>query len=85
MLPVGHVTMLERVVEHLGTVGVTEAVLSLGYQPEVFLREFPDGECAGVRLRYAVEPEPLDTAGAIRSRPGRPVWTTASSPSTVTC
>ncbi len=65
MLPVGHVTMLERVVEHLGTVGVTEAVLSLGYQPEVFLREFPDGECAGVRLRYAVEPEPLDTAGAI--------------------
>jgi mannose-1-phosphate guanylyltransferase len=65
MLPVGHVTMLERVVEHLGTVGVTEAVLSLGDQPEVFLREFPDGECSGVRLRYAVEPEPLDTAGAI--------------------
>jgi mannose-1-phosphate guanylyltransferase len=65
MLPVGGVTMLERVVEHLGSVGVEEAVLSLGYQPEVFLREFPDGECAGVRLRYAVEPEPLDTGGAI--------------------
>jgi mannose-1-phosphate guanylyltransferase len=65
MLPIGGVTMLERVVEHLGSVGVTEAVLSLGYQPEVFLQEFPDGECAGVRLRYAVEPEPLDTGGAI--------------------
>jgi len=65
MLPVGGVTMLERVVEHLGSVGVEEAVLSLGYQPEAFLREFPDGECAGVRLRYAVEPEPLDTGGAI--------------------
>src|SRR5207248_11797025 len=25
-----------------------------------------DGVCAGVRLRYAVEEEPLDTAGAIR-------------------
>ncbi len=65
MLPVGEMTMLERVVEHLGSVGVEEVVLSLGYQPEVFVREFPDGECAGVRLRYAVEPEPLDTGGAI--------------------
>lgn len=65
MLPIGSVTMIERVVEHLGSVGVQEVVLSLGYQPEVFLREFPDGECAGVRLRYAVEPEPLDTGGAI--------------------
>ena len=33
--------------------------------PTCSLREFPDGQCAGVRLRYAVEPEPLDTAGAI--------------------
>jgi mannose-1-phosphate guanylyltransferase len=65
MLPVGDITMLERVVEHLGNVGVEEVVLSLGYQPEVFLREFPDGECAGVHIRYAVEPEPLDTGGAI--------------------
>ena len=27
---------------------------------------FPDGTCGDVRLQYAVEPEPLDTAGAIR-------------------
>ena len=27
---------------------------------------YPDGSCAGARLHYAVEPEPLDTAGAIR-------------------
>jgi mannose-1-phosphate guanylyltransferase len=65
MLPMGGVTMLQRVVEHLGGLGVEEVVLSLGYQPEVFLREFPDGEVAGVPVRYAVEPEPLDTGGAI--------------------
>lgn len=65
MLPMGSVTMLQRVVEHLGGLGVEEVVLSLGYQPEVFLREFPDGEIAGVPVRYAVEPEPLDTGGAI--------------------
>ena len=29
---------------------------------------FPDGQCAGVALQYAVEPEPLDTAGAIPLR-----------------
>lgn len=66
MLPVGRMTMLERVVSKLGSFGVTEVVLSLGYQPDAFRNEFPDGECAGVALHYAVEPEPLDTAGAIR-------------------
>jgi mannose-1-phosphate guanylyltransferase len=65
MLPVGGVTMLERVVAKLGSYGVDEVVLSLGYQPDSFTSEFPDGTCAGVRLVYAVEPEPLDTAGAI--------------------
>jgi mannose-1-phosphate guanylyltransferase len=66
MLPVVGVTMLERVVARLGDHGVTEAVLSLGYRPDAFMDAFPDGTCAGVTLRYAVEPEPLDTAGAIR-------------------
>ena len=66
MLPVGRTTMLERVVSTLGSFGVTEVILSLGYQPDAFRDEFPDGRCAGVDLHYAVEPEPLDTAGAIR-------------------
>lgn len=65
LLPVGHVPMIERVVAHLGASGVTEVVLSLGYQPDAFLEQYPDGTCAGVGMRYAVEPEPLDTAGAI--------------------
>ena len=66
MLPVGSVTMLERVVDKLAAAGVTQVVLSLGYQPDAFIEEFPDGTCAGVGMHYAVEPEPLDTAGAIR-------------------
>lgn len=65
MLPIGGVTMLERVVAQLGSFGVEEVVLSLGFQPDAFLSEFPRDECAGVKLTYAVEPEPLDTAGAI--------------------
>lgn len=66
MLPVVNRLMIERVVEHLGRHGVDTAVLALGYRPDAFADAYPDGRCAGVDLHYAVEPEPLDTAGAIR-------------------
>jgi mannose-1-phosphate guanylyltransferase len=66
MLPVVNRPMIERVVEGLAAGGITDAVLSLGYRPDAFIDRYPSGECAGVRLHYAVEPEPLDTAGAIR-------------------
>lgn len=66
MLPIAGATMLERVVAHLGSHGVTRAILALGYKPDVFIDEFPDQRCAGVELVYAVEPEPLDTGGAVR-------------------
>ena len=70
LLPVGHVPMVERVIGHLAKHGVTQAVLSLGYKPDAFLEAYPDGTCAGVELHYAVEDEPLDTAGAIRFAAG---------------
>lgn len=70
LLPVVHIPMVERVVAHLAQHGVTEVVLSLGYKPDLFLEAYPDGECAGVKLQYAVEAEPLDTAGAIRFAAG---------------
>jgi mannose-1-phosphate guanylyltransferase len=66
MLPVANRLMIERVVEHLGAHGVDEAILALGYRPDAFVEAYPDGRCAGVDLHYAVEPQPLDTAGAIR-------------------
>jgi mannose-1-phosphate guanylyltransferase len=65
MLPVAGRPMIERVVEQLAEHGVDEAVLSLGYRPDAFIAAYPDGRCAGVTFAYAVEPEPLDTAGAI--------------------
>jgi mannose-1-phosphate guanylyltransferase len=65
MLPVAGRPMIEWVVSHLGRHGVDQVILSLGYQPDAFLSAYPDGRCAGVQIGYAVEPEPLDTAGAI--------------------
>lgn len=66
MLPIVGVPMIERVLGHLAGHGIDEAVLSLGYLPDAFLRAYPDGTVDGVRLSYATEPEPLDTAGAVR-------------------
>ena len=66
MLPLVGVAMIECVFEALGRHGVTDAVLSLGYLPDRFIEAYPSNVIAGVRVSYAVEPEPLDTAGAIR-------------------
>lgn len=65
LLPVCEVPMLERVLGRLADNGVSEAVLALGYRPDGFVDAYPDGKACGVRLSYAVEPEPLDTAGAV--------------------
>ena len=65
LLPLGQRTILERMLTHLARGGVTDAVLALGFKPEPFLAAFPDNTCAGVRLHYAIESTPLDTAGAI--------------------
>ena len=66
MLPVGHLPIIERLVDNLAKGGVTDVTLALGFKPEPFIEAFPTGECNGVTLHYAVEPEPLDTAGAIK-------------------
>ncbi len=58
---------LAYMIEWLARYGVTEVVLACGFLPDV-LRDALAGEeeRAGVTIRYAVEPEPLGTAGAIR-------------------
>jgi NDP-sugar pyrophosphorylase family protein len=75
LLPIANRPFLEHQLAWLAGHGVDEVVLSLGYRPDAFAGRFPDGAFypgtprtpgAGVRLRYAVEPEPLGTAGAIR-------------------
>lgn len=66
LLPIVEVAMLERVLGHLRIYGVSEAVLSLGYRPDAFMDAYPDRNVAGVAVEYAVEPDPLDTGGAIR-------------------
>jgi mannose-1-phosphate guanylyltransferase len=65
MLPIVHRPMIVRLVDRLEAGGVRDVVLALGFKPEPFRDAFPGGRHGGVRVHYAVEPEPLDTAGAI--------------------
>ena len=65
MLPIVHRPMIVRLVDRLAAGGVTDVVLALGFKPEPFRDAFPDGRHGDVRIHYVVEPEPLDTAGAI--------------------
>ena len=65
LLPVAHVAMVERLMNSLARGGITHAVLALGFKPEPFYSAFPNGVCGSVKLTYAVEDTPLDTAGAI--------------------
>jgi mannose-1-phosphate guanylyltransferase len=66
LLPIANIAFLERQLAWLGRHGVDEVVLSLGYLPDAFVEHFPDGKCGAIRLHYAVEREPLGTAGGIR-------------------
>jgi NDP-sugar pyrophosphorylase family protein len=71
LLPIANEPHLERQLAWLAAHGVDEVVLSMGYLPDAFHAHFRHdrfGEdvFGDVRLRYAVEAEPLGTAGAIR-------------------
>jgi mannose-1-phosphate guanylyltransferase len=47
--------------------GITDVVLSCSYLVDEVRRALHDGSAHGVRLRYAVETEPLGTGGGVRN------------------
>ncbi len=66
LLPIANQRFLERQLSWLASHGIDEVVLSLGYLPDVFVEHFRGGSYHGIRIRYAVEDQPLGTAGGIR-------------------
>lgn len=64
MAPVAGRPFLEYVLDQLDRAGVQNLTLALGYRSEVIEQHFGD-RYRGVRIRYSVEEEPLDTGGAI--------------------
>lgn len=66
MLAVATVPMVHRVLGALPAFGVDVAVLSLGWKPERFLAALSADSVPQLSLRFVVEEQPLDTAGATR-------------------
>jgi mannose-1-phosphate guanylyltransferase len=66
LLPIANQPFLERQLTWLDRHGINEVVLSLGYLPDAFAARFPNDRFGNLSLRYAVEDEPLGTAGGIR-------------------
>ncbi len=52
-------------IELLKAAGITDVTLSLGYQPDKIEDVLGDGSDFGVKLRFATEPSPLGTSGAV--------------------
>jgi mannose-1-phosphate guanylyltransferase len=66
LLPVAGVPMLDRVLASLVAAGIDGIVLSLGYRPDDFVAAYAGRRIDGVPVQCVVEPDPLDTGGAIR-------------------
>ena len=66
LAPVGGAPFLSHLLAHLARQGFTDVVLATGYLGEMVEACAGDGSAWGVRLRYAHEPEPLGTGGAVR-------------------
>lgn len=67
MLPVGGRPLIGYLLNLLARNGVGEVFVNLHHQPKVLKDYCGDGRRWGLRITYAVEPELLGTAGAVRN------------------
>lgn len=67
MLPLGNIPITEHQLLRAAKSGIGRVVLSTSYLSDSFREYFQDGSRWGVELMYAIEDEPLGTAGAIRN------------------
>jgi len=67
MLTVAGIPVTEHQIAMAKAAGITEIVLATSYLSEIFTPYFGDGSKWGIKIKYAVEKEPLGTGGAIRN------------------
>jgi NDP-sugar pyrophosphorylase family protein len=67
MLQLGRKPILQYVVENLRRNGFDDLMLTVGYKKEFIQEHFGDGSDFGVKIAYAEENEPRNTAGSILS------------------
>src|SRR3954469_566904 len=67
MLPLVNRPMMEHIVGLLKRHGFDEIVVTLAFMPNAVRTYFGDGSEFGVRMVYAIEEQPLGTAGSVRN------------------
>jgi len=67
IVPLCGVPFLTYPIEFLKKAGIKEIVFSLGYRPQDIRKVYGDGRKLKVKIHYAIEKEPLGTAGAIKN------------------
>jgi len=65
LLPVKGTSLIGHHIQRLKNAGVQEVVINIAYLGEKIRAALGSGEDYGVRIQYSVEPEPLETAGAL--------------------
>ena len=67
LIPVCNKPLITFAFDQLLRAGVTNLVVNTHHCPEAYARAFPDGAYRGVPVRFAHEPELLETAGGIKN------------------
>ena len=67
LMPLAGAPLLEYQLSYLRSAGISEVCFATNYMADAVEKEFGDGSRLGMKISYAVEEEPLDTAGAIRN------------------
>jgi NDP-sugar pyrophosphorylase family protein len=65
-IPLGHATLIERILRWLAAEGVDDVVLNLHHQPATIAAVVGDGSHLGLRVRYSWEARLLGSAGGPR-------------------
>lgn len=65
LLQVRGTSLIEHHIHRLAAAGIRELVVNVAYLGEKIREALGDGARLGVSIQYSVEPEPLETAGAL--------------------
>ncbi len=67
MVPIFNQPIMQHILGLVKHHGITDAVATLAFMPQVIEDYFGDGDELGVRLSYALEETPLGTAGSVKN------------------
>jgi len=67
MVPIFNKPIMEYTIDLLKTYKITDIVVTLQFMPQMIRNYFGDGTGSGVNLIYAVEQQPLGTAGSVKN------------------